>query len=378
MNKIRIKIIISLTFVIILNGICLYASGWNYLMRYSGHINGKYELLMFLDKIGNKVNGRYIYIKQNKFISLIGNIVNGKISMKEYNDDLETGNFTGTFSEEYIRGIWESADNKKKFNFTLERERSVEGLKIDLNKTEMKKFVVVYDYLVYSFGEYKFAASYFEIPAIYGYGSDDIKIKEIFNAVINSYGDDYRNGIIYFENIENYDGYKYGKIKLDFSVPFSIGTRNMFHVYLYDGSVFSYGIESYSEDGAHPDFRNTYHTLDIKTGKPIDLDEIFNGDYKEILKEKISKYLVDNGFKNYETNSQGKKLIDLWVEQVDNYETTDSIILTEDSIIIGRDVQEFGYPEYNRQYIKIEIPYYDISVFIRNDGVLNKYKIFGL
>jgi hypothetical protein len=56
------KIIIVITMIMILKGVDFYAESRNYLMKYSGYIDNKYESLMFLDNIGNKINGNPLAI----------------------------------------------------------------------------------------------------------------------------------------------------------------------------------------------------------------------------------------------------------------------------------------------------------------------------
>lgn len=88
---------------------------------FNGSLDGKYEIVLYLEKTGPNLNGRYQYTSQKKDIELKGTIDNeANFKLGEFVNGKQTGMFTGTFlNENEMNGQWHKGENlaKKPLSF---------------------------------------------------------------------------------------------------------------------------------------------------------------------------------------------------------------------------------------------------------------------
>ncbi len=138
-------------------------------------------------------------------------------------------------------------------------------------------------------------------------------------------------------------------------------------VQLYDKSLLVYRVD-YSEytGGAHGMYSSTFYNIDLKTLRPLHLDDLFEGeDYKEALTDLLwNQLMADNKVATHQA------LEDMGYTSTGDLEPTENFYLSKDGITFYYNVYEIT--PYAMGAVKITLPYDMIDRLLKQDQPIIK------
>lgn len=319
---------ISLSFFIVL-GFTIFAvpeaqsvNSKNNYFHFIGKINNQAHIEMNLIKLNDSLYGNYSFVsKKGNSTEFLGNIsynpvqIYGKVNPKgvfviKENPGDKGASFTGKLdNDQMLKGTWVSADGKMKYPFEL--KENYDGGTLPMNVCFQKGSVR----LVNKSASPKAALQYCLLSP--KESTDPIISDSLTRIILDKYLDKpVRKGSpdmllhamkqIYFENyiITNESIYKE-----TMGASFNWVSLKFMDVILNRSHLLTFYIEQYSfTGGAHGLQTRDYTVVNLRTGRPVSLNEIFSGDYEsaltDLLTKKIRKIhnigsdnkLTDNGF----------------------------------------------------------------------------------
>jgi hypothetical protein len=128
-HMVRARVIVTfiIFFALLLCSLEAQTAGLRFYRRLEGTINGKYPIIMHLERRAEKVSGWYYYASRREVLSLTGDIApDGRATLAEHPRNLErseakitTGSFTGTIGPRGFSGLWRGEDGKTQLPFSV-------------------------------------------------------------------------------------------------------------------------------------------------------------------------------------------------------------------------------------------------------------------
>ena len=321
---------------------------------YFGSI-GKYSITMELSIDDEILNAKYVYNNKCESIELKGELINDKITLTGGNEKFEA-----QLDSTFISGTW--TNGKKKFNFHLEEKEipfftiGFQTLKNENCKYANEKRKHITDSTYY----WDTLCTTIDIDLMLVHFQDQIFEKKI-NAFIEK-------ELCKFGNIFD-DSYQFKSIK---EILNSVIKQN--DEYGYEHSIscnlierfeniltFSISDYSYGFGAAHPNHFSVMYNIDLKTGKLIQLEEIFKKGTKNQLNKIAEKLFInENGFEN-------------WDFERGQFELNDDFVIEKDGLLYTYDAYEIG--PYAAGDPSVFIPYSKIKKLLKRDSVLKEFDI---
>ncbi len=271
----------------------------NFSKHYIGTINKNIPISVELTKLDTSFYGNYFYKKVGIPLKLNGLIdVKNKFELKEYNNKEKlTGIFEGEITKNgNLRGTWYTADRKKKFPFELKEDNS-ESLACEYYAKKSTK------YLKDNHGYPSISHDFSMFYPVRGATEAGLKgVQKLINAAYFNKDDVIgRTPYKSITNKINAEIVDYVKFEADFDE--NIGEAFMYtweyqHTLQVDynqDNIFCFDVSFYEyTGGAHGIFGTSLYVVDLKTGKTIELDDIFVGNYQKRLLKIIEKQLRED------------------------------------------------------------------------------------
>jgi hypothetical protein len=179
-----------------------------------------------------------------------------------------------------------------------------------------------------------------------------------------------------YVNVQEIDSYGYPESDRFFSYEW-------LKVSYISNELVSYsGMEEF-DGGAHPSYTlRKGHTIALSNFRPIPLDNLFKGDYRQFFKQKIAALLqtFDLEFEGNGTvepdefGSTCGDVLDVLLLRMDTVSTTANMLLSDSTLsILQVDFRDFGCPEAMRGVIEVCIPYSELVPYINRAGYLRRF-----
>ncbi|WP_321335094.1 DUF3298 domain-containing protein [uncultured Bacteroides sp.] len=141
------------------------------------------------------------------------------------------------------------------------------------------------------------------------------------------------------------------------------------HVQFYKGNLLIYRV-NYNEytGGAHGMYTTTFLNINLATLRPIHLDDIFTGDYSELLTDLLwNQLMADNKV------TTRKELEDLAYGSTGDLVPTDNFYLTKEGIVFYFNVYEFT--PYVMGPVQIKLPYEIMQhIMVNDNSIINELR----
>jgi len=256
-------------------------------------------LVMTLKREGDQLTGSYYYLKTRKDIVLKGTIdKNGKFKLEETSEGKVTGTFTGDWKDTdrepmaMLEGQWKKAGSSEEWGFYA-NEQAVE-LSSD-KKIEDKAINEENKKLRYSINAY--------VPQISGFGANNDAINK---DILSSVNKDIAGFKKTMEEIA-------GEPPVSGSdVSYSLDVSNNTMIATDDLLSFELTFYDYS-GGAHPNSYTRTFTYDVKSGKRLQLRELFKSNTNYL--KPISDYCIEALKKQMRDVENGIEPDEKWIKE---------------------------------------------------------------
>ena len=320
---------------------------------------GTSEVIMDINRNGNSVKGAYYYQKYGSPISLVGEIKNGTIILKE-----KTGTFEGKIVGTTFSGIWKGSGRAFNFKLTEDYSKSVQ-------------------FQVYSFEESqklykdtkdsptaKLKLSFLQATAFANKSAltqiQDYTNKTFFGAVAGTKPTEKIMGLrkTYFqEYLELYKSETKADVMnmvTNYSQEKTIDMYIMFN----ENPVLSLCVASYEyAGGAHGQFASIFHVLDLKTGKKVSITDIFAVGYEKSLPDILEAEL------RKELNIKGS--LTTYGLFVDKLPITENFYVDKNNITFTYSTYEIA--PYSAGEIVIVVPYAKIKKILKTNSPISEF-----
>jgi hypothetical protein len=293
-----------------------------YCYHFEGKINNQSQIEMNLIRINDSVYGNYSLIsKENNSVKLIskdnhypvqlgGKVISKNVFVIKENPWDKGASFTGKLvDEQTLKGTWESEDGKVKYPFEL-KEKYAEG-SVPMNVFFRKGSVPLVNKSNSPTADFQYCllAPKESTDSVLSGPLTKLILSKFMGKPVRIVSPDMiLNAMkqIYFENYITTNESIYKELG---GASFNWESLKFMDVVLNRNNLLTFYIESYDfTGGAHGLQTRDYTVVNLLTGKPITLNEIFSGDYKtaltNILNKKLRKIhninadekLTENGF----------------------------------------------------------------------------------
>lgn len=248
--------------------------------RLEGTINNKYPVVMHITRRGENVSGWYYYSAQKKVLFLDGKILeDGAVTLSEHprspewpENAVTTGGFNGRLGPDNFTGVWQSADLKKSFPFSVTERYGINSGKFELY--HMEKTVPLFE------NDEKSPSMHITTDLLYPKSFPDLKVLAALrdslspNAPENPRkslaADCDSMAVSYRANVdESYDP--------DMAYMYNWEFENKISVVLNDAGFLCFDHYFYDyAGGAHGNYGNVFSILELTTGERLFLTDIFS------------------------------------------------------------------------------------------------------
>jgi hypothetical protein len=345
--------------------------------RFEGKINEIGYIEMNLVKINDSVYGNYSLVSNDgnstkfmetdsyKPVQLYGKInARGVYVIKENPWD-EGASFTGKLVDgQTFKGSWESADGNMKYPFVLKERYPGGSLPFNVyfqkgsvpltNKSNPPRATLQYCLLSPAESNYPVNSDSLTKMILSIYMGKPIR-KVSPDMLLNAMKE------IYFSNYITTNESIYKEVM---GASFDWVSYKFMDIILNRSHLLTFYIEQYAfTGGAHGLQTRDYTVVNLITGRPVAINEIFSGDYESALTDILTKKV-----RKMHNIDADKKLTDngFFVESV---KPTNNFYLTVNGI--GFFYNHYEIAPYSNGPDDIFIPFADLNTLLINDGILN-------
>jgi len=336
--------------------------------HFKGKIAGKYEVIMDLNRDGDKFIGSYYYTNYKIPMAISGKVQGNQIILEEYAPSQQkTGSFVGKIVGKTFSGTWKNADKTKSLTFNMTEDYS-QSVSFEMHTTEKSerlrknlqssaKAELKVNYLhpkgyTNSSVLQKLQPKFKELTFIENMPAGSTPAKRLQDFQANFFGtyhkeysevsDEEAQSHMYNQTMEISTGVLFNERKL--LTAYS-------HSYQYMG-------------GAHGSYNSTYKVFDLQTGKPLLLDHIL----KDGNQAKLSKLLEQEIRKQMEIpDNQSLKEFGLF----------ENTVKPNQNFYLDRSGIGFFYNRYElAAYVfppfDVYIPFSKIEEMLKTEGVIKR------
>lgn len=205
----------------------------------------------------------------------------------------------------------------------------------------------------------------FFISACFGDKYAGLSTKEVIKQFTDTYVTEYRRDLepMYTED----EKHKEDESSVGAWYSYYKGIEG--HVQAYKGNLLTYRI-NYNEytGGAHGMYTTTYLNVNLATLRPIHLDDIFTGDYMEMLTDLLWNQLMAD-----KKVASHKELEDIGYGSTGDLVPTDNFYPEKDGIVFYFNIYEFT--PYVMGPVQIKLPYEIMQhIMVTDNAIINELK----
>ena len=319
---------------------------------YFGKI-GKYPITLELTIDDESLNAKYVYNNKCEAIDLKGEILGDKITLSGGKE-----RFEGKLDSTSISGTW--SNGKKKFQFQLE-EKDITFFSVSyktLKKENCKYANENRKHITDSTNYWDTLCTSIEIQLMSFIFSDkslEQKINSFIEKEVCEFGKGFDDNLSFktiqqLLNSVNKQNDEYG---YEHSISCNLIER-FENILTFSISDYSYGFGA-----AHPNHFSVMYNIDLKTGKLIQLEEIFKKGTKNQLNKIAEKLFIK------ENGSEG------WDFVLGQFELNSNFIIQKDGLLFTFDSYEIG--PYAAGNPTVFIPYSKIKKLLKSQSVLTEF-----
>lgn len=317
--------------------------------EWQGNIDNKYEITAKLVRTGSTVSGTYQYVRKGQDLKLTGSVQGHAVTLKEFDGaGKQTGTFKGVLRGNQLSGNWEgngrilpfSLQLKASPSSTTEANVATEAPSLTLKTIEKK-------------GKgFEASMTYPELS-----GMKDAGLQKKINASLRQPA---QTSLDHFVKSAESEPPSEGMVGYDLEVgiPSSYVTPKfvsvLYQFYAYEG-------------GAHPNTITQARTIDLKTGKLLQINDLFKVGFLNKLSElvrtelKKDERIAEIGTDEWFMNGTAPK--------PDHYK---SLVLTQEGLYIVFDAYQIA--AYAAGAFEVKIPYTLMKDWIKSGSVLEGFK----
>jgi len=293
-NRKMIRILFFLNFICFFNFLPISAqTSKAFYKHFKGKIDGKYEVVMDLNRHGEELSGSYYYTKYKIPMAISGKIRGNQITLEEFAPSQQkTGSFVGQLNGENLSGTWYNVTKSKSFSFALTEDYSqsvsfemyatkkTERLRKNLQSSAKGELAVEYLY-----------------PTAYTNANILRKLQELFYKLV--FGENIPAGATPATKLQNFQSNFFTEYHADrdevsdeeaqsymYNHTLEIGTGVLFN----ERQLLTVYVHSYEYGGgAHGYGSSTYEVYDLRTGNTLKLSDILKTGQETKLRQLLEK-----------------------------------------------------------------------------------------
>lgn len=259
--------------------------------HFKGKIAGKHEVVMDLNRQGDKFIGSYYYTKYKTPMAISGKIQGNQILLKEYNPNRQaTGSFIGKITGKTFSGTWDNVDKTKSLTFDLTEDYSEsvffemytteqsEDLRKNLQNSAKADLSVEYLYPKnYTNSDIlqKLQSQFKELTFVGNTPKEENPTEQLKNYQTSFFGTYHQD----YSEISDEDAQSYA-----YNQTMEITTGILFN----ERQLLTAYFQNYQYmGGAHGNSNSTYKVFDLQTGKPLKLSDILQDGHETKLSKMI-------------------------------------------------------------------------------------------
>ncbi|MBI1837522.1 MAG: DUF3298 domain-containing protein [Flavobacteriia bacterium] len=321
---------------------------------YFGSI-GKYPITMELTIDDETLTAKYVYNNKCETIKLKGEILDGNLTLSGGKECFE-----GKLDSTSITGTW--SNGKKKFQFKLE-ERDIPFFSVSyktLKKENCKYANETRKHITDSTNYWDTLCTSIDIQLmsfIFTDKSLEQKINSFIEKEVCEFGKGFDDNLSFktIQQLLNSVNKQNDEFGYEHSISCNLIER-FENILTFSISDYSYGFGA-----AHPNHFSVMYNIDLKTGKLIQLEDLF---------KKGTKYQLDRIAEKLFTKENGSEF---WNFEQGQFELNSDFIIQKDGLLFTYDAYEIG--SYAAGDPSVFIPFSKIKKLLKSESVLKEFGI---
>ncbi|HCR48544.1 MAG TPA: hypothetical protein DIW24_02870, partial [Bacteroidetes bacterium] len=306
-------------------------------IRFSGDIDGRLPITMKLRRVGQTLSGTYQYLRKGQDLQLQGDIRGSNIHLSEFDaSGKQTGTFSGEIQNGEMIGTWKGNGRSLPFKLCLEKKTAPQGL-APTSAVEVSAPLVTKQEEIRKGNGYTAKMTYPQLSGMkntVAQSRANLALKAIIKPLVDDFvreteqnPPDEESAVSVYEMEISYDDI--------WISPQLISVQ--YGVYVYSG-------------GAHGNHFSKTLTINLQTGNPVRLDELFKQGFLKPLSQLVREELRKDA--RLAANPNDEWFINGTAPNADNYK---NVVMKSSGFLVKFDPYEIA--AYAQGDFEVLIPY---------------------